>query len=79
MKITKEQYDELCESKSWDGNEDFHELLESITGIEAKRYTGYQYFDSAGNYIGDSSDCTVRDLLNSAYIEIEGEYESINK
>ena len=73
MKITKEQYEELCDCKSWDTNEEFHNLLEDLTGIAAKRYTGYQYFDTSGNYVGDSSDCSVRDLLNNAYIEIEGE------
>ena len=71
MKITKEQYEELCESKCWDGNEDFHELLESMTGIEARRYTGYSYYDSSGNYLGDSNDMSVRDLLNGAFIEVE--------
>jgi hypothetical protein len=70
MNITKEQYEELCESKFWDGTEAFHELLESITGIEAKRYTGYQYFDASGNYLGDISECTVKDLLDNAYIQI---------
>ena len=70
-KISKEQYEELCKSKAWDGKEDFHNLLEDMTGIVAKRYTGYQYFDSTGNYIGDSGDVSVRDLLNSAYIEID--------
>ena len=73
MKITNEQYEELCDSKCWDGKEDFHELLEEMTGIEARPYTGYSYFDSAGNYLGDSTDNSVRDLLNNAYIEIEGE------
>lgn len=70
-KINKEQYDLLCESKFWDGKEDFNELLEQITGITAKRYTGYSYYDSSGNYIGDSNDFSIRDLLNGAYIEIE--------
>ena len=73
MKITNEQYEELCDSKCWDGNEDFHELLERYTGIEAIAYIGYSYYDEAGNYIGDSNSNSVRDLLNSAYIEIEGE------
>lgn len=72
-KINKEQYELLCESKFWDGKEDFHELLEQITGITAKRYTGYSYYDSSGNYIGDSNDFSIRDLLNGAYIEIEEE------
>lgn len=70
-KISKEQYEALCESKFWDGKEDFHELLEQITDITAKGYTGYSYYDGSGNYIGDSNDVSVRDLLNNAYIEIE--------
>ena len=73
MKITNEQFEELVESRIWDSKEDFHKMLEEITGIEAKRYTGYQYFDSAGNFIGDSNEGCLRDLLNNAYIEIEGE------
>ena len=71
MKISKKQYEELCESKCWDGKEDFHEILEQYTGIEARAYTGYQYYDNAGNYLGDSNNSSVRDLLSSAYIEIE--------
>ncbi len=71
MKIDKAQYEALCDSKSWDSKEDFHQLLEVVTGITARQYTGYQYFDISGNYIGDSSDVSVRDLLDNAYIEIE--------
>ena len=71
MKITKEQYEELCESKCWDDDYYFHQLLENITGIEAKRYTGYSYYDSSGNYLGDSNDMSVRDLLNGAFIKVE--------
>ena len=70
-KISKEQYEELCESKFWDSDDDFHRMLEEITGITAKRYVCYQYFDSYDNYVGDSNDDTVRDLLHNAYIEIE--------
>ena len=71
MKITKEQYEELVESRIWDSKEDFHKLLEEVTGIEAKPYKGYSYFDSAGNFIGDSNEVSVRDLLNGAFIEVE--------
>ena len=74
-KIDREQYETLCESIFWDSDEDFHDTLEQITGITARRYTGYSYFDSAGNYIGDSNDVTVRDLLNNAYIEIADEVD----
>lgn len=74
MKITKEQYQALCEAKCWSDDREFHDLLKNITGIEAKRFTGYQYFDSSGNYLGDISmyDCGgIRDILDNAYIEIE--------
>ena len=69
-KINKDQYELLCESKFWDDVKDFHGLLEQITGITAKHYTGYSYYDSSGDYIGDSNDFSLRDLLNSAHIEI---------
>lgn len=69
--ISREQYDELCESKFWDSDDDFHRMLEEITGITAKRYIAYQYYDSSGSYVGDSNNSTVRDLLNNAFIQIE--------
>ena len=70
-KISKEQFEELGQSSMWDSYEDFHELLEKMTGITAKRYVAYQYFDSDGNYIGDSNNSTIRDLLNNAFIQVE--------
>lgn len=71
MKITKKQYIELCESQVYDTREDFHKLLEDITGIEAQKYTGYQYY-CLGNYVGDSDNSSVKDLLDNSYIEVEG-------
>ena len=70
-KISKEQYEELGCSSMWDSYEDFHKLLEEMTGITAKRYVAYQYYDESGMYIGDSNNSTIRDLLNNAFIEIE--------
>ena len=70
-KISKDKYHDLCQSKSWDSRESFHRVLEEMKGITARQYIGYSYYDSNGNYIGDSNDVSVRDLLNSAYIEIE--------
>ena len=52
-KISKEQFEELCESESWDSREEFHKLLEQTTGIVATPYTGYIYYDGNGNYVGD--------------------------
>lgn len=70
--ITREQFEELCVSKSWEDYDDFHNMLKQITGITAKQYVGYSYYDEAGNYIGDSNDSTVRDLLDNAYIKVVG-------
>lgn len=72
-KISREQFNELCSSRTWDSIEDFNEMLEETTGIVAKRYVAYQYFDSANNYIGCSENHTVKDLIINAFIEIEGD------
>lgn len=70
-KISRDKYHDLCQSRMWDDTESFHKMLEEMTGITAKRYVGYSYFDEAGIYIGDSSNSTLSDLLNNAYIQIE--------
>lgn len=70
-KISKDQYHDLCQSSMWDGIDGFHKKLEEMTGITAKSYVAYQYFDSDGNYIGDSENYTIRDLLNNALIKVE--------
>lgn len=69
-KINRKQYEELCESRGCDIIEIFHKKLKQIAGITARAYMCYSYFDEADNYIGDS-DCTVTELLDNAYIEID--------
>ena len=73
MKITNKQYDALRQSHSWDSTEEFNKLLKETTGIIAEPYTGYSYYDSVGNYLGDSNDIAVIDLLDNAYIVVEEE------
>lgn len=53
------------------GTEEFHGVLEEYTGIVAKPYTAFDYYDSCGNYLGDSLDYTTRELLKSAYIRVK--------
>ena len=67
--ITKAQLEELSEAEFFDRDE-YHKLLEDYTGIVAKPYTGYSYYDAAGNYIGDSGCNDVLDLLKCAYIKV---------
>ena len=67
--ITKDQLAELEEAQSWDLN-NYHKMLDEYAGITARPYTGYSYYDAAGNYIGNRDDSDVRDLLRAAYIEV---------
>ena len=69
-KISKDQYNDLCQSSMWDSTDNFHKVLEEMTGITAKGYMAYQYFDEEGNYVGDSNHHTIRDILNNAYIRV---------
>ena len=69
-KITAEQLEELEDAESFEF-EEFHKLLEEYTGITAEPCSVFAYYDAAGNYLGDSTYCDVRDLLESAYIKVE--------
>jgi hypothetical protein len=68
-KITAEQLEELEYAESFDKDE-FHKLLEEYTGITGHAYRIFAYYDSVGNYLGNSTHCDVRDLLENAYIKV---------
>ena len=72
--ITIEQLEELRDAES-NSTREFNELLEEYTGITAKPYTAFYYEDSAGNWVGDSSNDEVNDLLQRAYIEVRREQQ----
>lgn len=67
--ITEAQYDEITETYSYQ-HDAFCKLLEELTGIVAKPYTAYSYYDAAGNYLGDSEYHGIADILAEAGIEI---------
>lgn len=69
MKITQEQFDELNFLQSLDTKE-FNKKLEELLDVEVRPYTSYQYF-VGGNYIGDSAEETLNDLLNKMGVEVE--------
>ena len=69
--ITEEQLEELEDVLSFDGRAKFNNLLEELTGIEARPYTAYQYYDSADNFVGDSDNYDVREILERAYISVK--------
>ena len=70
-KISKEQYEMLCESEVFDSREEFNKMLEKITGITAQPHISYSYYCGEGNYVGDSDIDILMNLLNNAYIEVE--------
>jgi hypothetical protein len=69
--ITKEQLEELEEARSCFCKSDFNDLLEDYTGIKAVPYTAFQYYDSADNFVGDSDNYDVREILENAYITVK--------
>lgn len=70
--ITADQYDEITEALSYNAG-DFPKLLEDCTGIKAKPYTAYSYYDAAGDYLGDSEYNGIAEILENAGIEITEE------
>ncbi len=69
--ITKEQLEELEEARSYACKSDFNDLLEEYTEIKAVPYTAFQYYDSADNFVGDSDNYDVREILKNAYITVK--------
>lgn len=68
--ITKEQLDEIKEAYFCEDRETAYALLKEYAGIEAKPYTAWDFYDTAGNYLGDSVNYSFEDLLENAYIDV---------
>lgn len=67
-KITKQQYDELKEAYETD-DQQFVEKLEEYTGITRRAFISYDYY-SGDDYVGNSDDNSLGDILRSAYVEV---------
>ena len=68
--ITNAQLKEL-ENEAIMGDDAYHKLMLEYTGIEARPYTAYLCYDVDGNYVGNSEESTIYDLLKAAYVEVE--------
>ena len=68
--ITRKQLEEIEDARFCCGAKEYNEVLEEITGITAAPYTAYSYYDSDLNYIGDSENSTLDDLMKCAGIEV---------
>ena len=67
--ITHEDFDYLDELYHSDIKK-FNEVMLSMLDIEAKPATIYDYYDFYGNYIGNTNDSSLHDILSSAYIKV---------
>lgn len=71
--ISREKFNELNDYLNYDGvDEDFFTKLHDTTGITAKPYTSYSFYDENGDYVGNLSE-DLRDILNHAGIDIRKE------
>ena len=52
------------------GVEEAHDLLWKYTGIEARPYTAYLYYDENGDFVGSSDDDGLNELLEKANVEV---------
>ena len=68
--ITAAQRRRLEEACVFGGGDEFHVLLKKYVGIEARAYTAYNYYDENGDFIGNSDDCFLQDLLEKAIVEV---------
>lgn len=73
--ITKEQLEEIEDAIRCFDRGAAYALLKKYTGIEARPYTAFVFYDEADNWIGDSDNYTIRDLLDEAYITVVEEGE----
>lgn len=69
LKITKSQAARLDFAFSWD-EENFPYLLEDYTGLKARQVSMFQIFDGGDDYIGDTHNCTLSEILRKAGIEV---------
>lgn len=69
--ITREQYNDIKSTVLLGGRLGFNARLQKHTGIVARPYTAYSYYDAAENYLGDSNDTDLDGLLQAAYMEVK--------
>lgn len=62
-------FENLQDALQWDKDK-FPKMLEKLTGIIAKPYIGFSYYDAADNFIGDSEYQSLSEILEEAEIEV---------
>lgn len=72
-RITPDQYQKLRDVLDQNNPNEIAETFEELTGLVVKPYTAYEFYDAAGNYLGDTGGYGIREILDEADIVIEEE------
>lgn len=51
-------------------DEEYRKLLREYMGIKARAYTAYNYYDENGDFIGNSEDYDLDQLMEAAGVEV---------
>lgn len=71
--ISREKFNELNNYLEYNGaDEVFLTKLYDATGITAKPYTSYSFYNEDGDYVGNSEE-DLRDILNHAGVGVRKE------
>lgn len=67
--ITKTQMEELEDACTF-GTEGANKLLKKYAGIQARAYTAYNYYDEYDNFLANSDETDIYELLEMAGVEV---------
>lgn len=70
--VTKAQQENLELAELLD-DEEYRKLLSEYMGIEARAYTAYNYYDENGDFIGNSEDYDLGQLMEAAGVEVRND------
>nr|DAH10655.1 MAG TPA: hypothetical protein [Caudoviricetes sp.] len=69
--ISQKQFIELNDYFDYnDVDEEFLTKLHEATGITAKPYTSYSFYDENGDYVGNSKNYSLDDILYFADVKV---------
>lgn len=67
--ITKAQLKQLYQAQLFD-NDEYLRLLKEFAGIESRPTTAYNYYDENDNFLANSDETDLDDLLEKANVEV---------
>lgn len=73
--ITQSQLEEIEELMECGYHRVAYSFLSDYTGIEARAYTAYDFYDGAGDYLGNDMDNSIRDIIYKSGIDVIGDDE----